>query len=239
MQEKDSIFLDREELLAAVRDDFRQYGPQPPLFLELCRLVFGPGAAVARDRHGEEIWLEVPGRIRRRRVDPATLGTMLCEELERAAPPIETLAAVASRVFRAPARPETNPKTGVEGVRLETGMEDFSCRRCGDCCQRLGHRIECVPEDVARWEALGRTDILEWVKAHRGKDGSVSYSVWIHPGTSRYAERCPWLEKRPDSRGQRCRIHDVKPAVCREYPGSRKHAVLTGCTGFGKKSRSG
>jgi Fe-S-cluster containining protein len=234
MPQKDSIFLDREELLAAIRDDFRQYGPQLPLFLELCPVVFGRSAVAARERSGERVWLEVPGKIRRCRIDPETLGRMLCDEMERAATPLETLAAVASRVFRAPALPVVNPETGVSGIRLETGMEGFACCQCGDCCERLGYHIECGPEDVHRWEALGRNDILEWVKVHHGRDGGVSYSVWTHPGTSRYADRCPWLERDPDSRRHRCRIHDVKPAVCREYPGSRKHAVMTGCRGFEK-----
>jgi len=29
-----------------------------------------------------------------------------------------------------------------------------------------------------------------------------------------------------------CRIHDVKPEHCRNYPKSRKHAQKTGCKGF-------
>lgn len=235
MPQKDSIFLDREELLAAIRDDFRQYGPQLPLFLELCHVVFGPDAVVVRDRHGDGVWLELPGMIRRHRLDPVALGRRICEELERSETAPETLAAVARRVFRAPARPERDPETGRYGIRLETGMEGFACRQCGACCQRLGHRIDCGPEDVSRWEALGRGDVLEWVKVRRTGDGDVSVSAWIHPGTSRYAERCPWLEKAAVSGRRRCRIHDVKPAVCRDYPGSRKHAVMTGCIGFETK----
>ena len=29
-----------------------------------------------------------------------------------------------------------------------------------------------------------------------------------------------------------CTIQDVKPGICRQYPSSRKHAVMTGCPGF-------
>jgi Fe-S-cluster containining protein len=47
-------------------------------------------------------------------------------------------------------------------------------------------------------------------------------------------EVCPWLTKIPTQNRWECQIHGVRPAVCRQYPGSRKHAEITGCPGFRK-----
>jgi Fe-S-cluster containining protein len=35
----------------------------------------------------------------------------------------------------------------------------------------------------------------------------------------------------PDRNRYRCTIHDIRPTICRQYPGSRKHARMTGCRG--------
>jgi Fe-S-cluster containining protein len=46
-------------------------------------------------------------------------------------------------------------------------------------------------------------------------------------------EQCPWIFPEPDGRTT-CTIHELKPALCRDFPGSGKHARLTGCPGMGK-----
>ncbi|OQY08333.1 MAG: hypothetical protein B6I22_00910 [Desulfobacteraceae bacterium 4572_123] len=45
---------------------------------------------------------------------------------------------------------------------------------------------------------------------------------------------CPFLKKIPSENRRLCAIHDIKPAICRQYPVSRKHALITGCPGFDK-----
>jgi Fe-S-cluster containining protein len=54
----------------------------------------------------------------------------------------------------------------------------------------------------------------------------------MKPGTREFAEACPFLQQKPAENRWICRIHNVKPQICRNYPVSRKHAVMTGCSGF-------
>lgn len=78
----------------------------------------------------------------------------------------------------------------------------------------------------------GRYDILEWVNSiYLGEDHYI-HDIWISPKTGDDVERCPWLRKLPKQDKYICRIHDVKPEHCRNYPKSREHAEKTGCRGF-------
>ena len=116
-------------------------------------------------------------------------------------------------------------------VWVDTGMADFTCLRCGHCCRTLDYRDGCSVDDYRRWQALGREDILAWVGVV-GQEGRIkAVRIWMEPGTNRYAEVCPWLGKTKDPKRFRCTIHEVRPMICRQYPGSRKHARMTGCRG--------
>ncbi len=112
--------------------------------------------------------------------------------------------------------------------------DGFQCRQCGHCCLNLTDAIAtcATGEDIRRWEAAGREDILAWVDSIAVGDECI-YDIWINPETGDDVSRCPWLRK---VRGQDrfvCRIHDLKPDHCRAYPKSRHHAEETGCPGFG------
>ena len=110
----------------------------------------------------------------------------------------------------------------------------FKCKQCGNCCLNLSGAIDAcaTEEDVRRWEENARFDILEWVEAiHLGEDHCV-YDIWINPRTGDDVPRCPWLRKLPKKDRYICRIHDMKPEHCRNYPLSLKHAEKTGCKGF-------
>jgi len=110
--------------------------------------------------------------------------------------------------------------------------DGFNCRQCGNCCLNLNAFYSCASEaDVRRWEREGRVDILEWVDPIEFGDQCV-YDIWIDPRTGDDVSRCPWLRKLPGRDKYVCRIHDVKPDLCRNYPKSRKHAEDTGCPGF-------
>jgi len=76
---------------------------------------------------------------------------------------------------------------------------------------------------MVRWEKEGRWDILDYI---------VVTDLWISPRTSADVMRCPWLRKISGKEKYRCRIHDTKPRHCRDYPKSKKHALMTGCKGF-------
>ncbi|WP_243545421.1 hypothetical protein [Pseudodesulfovibrio tunisiensis] len=43
------------------------------------------------------------------------------------------------------------------------------------------------------------------------------------------AETLPLATPRSKDGRRVCSIHDYKPEICRQYPGSRKHAAMTGC----------
>ena len=87
-------------------------------------------------------------------------------------------------------------------------------------------------EDIKLWESKGRDDILDWVAPILLGENQFIYDIWISPVTGEDVQRCPWLRKLPDREKYVCRIHDMKPQHCRDYPKSRKHAEETGCRGF-------
>ena len=110
----------------------------------------------------------------------------------------------------------------------------FLCKPCGNCCLNLEDTYSCCVDqsDIDMWMTKGRTDILDWVDPIDMGHGKKIYDVWINPQTGEDVIRCPWLRKLPKKNEYSCRIHDVKPRVCREYPKTEKHAKETGCKGF-------
>ena len=216
----------------AIRTDFSQYGPQKLLFLELCKLVLGKDTIVRKDQEGEGVWIAAHPGQRMKSLNFRELGDYLIKALESRPPSIELLTAVCQRVFRTRVYPGHDKSGKQVGVRVETGMEDFNCRQCGRCCQILKYHDGCTVENYRNWERLGRTDIMEWVNPITQNGEIVSCRIWVRPGTHHYAEVCPWLRKIPDRNRYECRIHDVRPEICRQYPGTKKHAEMTGCIGF-------
>jgi Fe-S-cluster containining protein len=41
--------------------------------------------------------------------------------------------------------------------------------------------------------------------------------------------RCPWLRKLPKKERYKCRIHDVRPEICRGYPVDIDQMISDGC----------
>ena len=230
MRASDALFLTVPQALEAIARDFRQYPPQTVLFLNLAPLVTAGDMMVSRDDRRSGLWLQERGR-RRRLLKPAQLGRLLVERLAVAPPNLETLAAVCAAVFGTEAR--AGRRDNREGVWVDTGMRRFTCRQCGDCCRSLDYHDGLTVKDVRYWQRLGRADILDWVRIYRQADRPTAYRIWVPPGSNRPAATCPWLEEKGGQGLFTCRIHAVKPGICRQYPGSRKHARLTGCPGFG------
>ncbi len=124
---------------------------------------------------------------------------------------------------------------GKEGIWVETEMEKFRCTRCGHCCLKL-HDAYCTSvdmEEVRRWRKEKRWDILEWVDIMRVGGEELFADIWFSPTTGEETTRCPWLRKLPNKNIYKCRIHETKPSHCRNFPKSKKHALTTGCRGFG------
>jgi Fe-S-cluster containining protein len=88
-------------------------------------------------------------------------------------------------------------------------------------------------DDIKMWEKAGRFDILEWICYLPTRKNPFIYDIWFNPKTgNEVLMRCPWLRKLPKRDKYICRIHDVKPRHCKEYPKSKKHAAETSCKGF-------
>ena len=102
----------------------------------------------------------------------------------------------------------------------------------------LDYHNDVTAGDVARWQQADRTDIMDWVGVFRKNGQNTIYRIWMKPGTREFAETCPFLQKKPHKNQWFCQIHDAKPQICRQYPVSKKHALMTGCPGFEPKIKS-
>ena len=140
----------------------------------------------------------------------------------------EDIALVYTKVLWVNSYVGTELKGGELGLWVETEMETFNCKQCGHCCMNLSGAYYnfVLDEDVDRWELEGRYDILKFVD-----QSSFCNDIWINQETGEELGRCPWLKKLPDKK-YICRIHHTKPAHCRNYPHSKRHALTTGCKGF-------
>ena len=236
--EKDTIFLTTREAIQAIVTDFRQYDPQIILFSNILPLLTDGRIHLKREPGKNGAWVNRQGKPAMKWLNGPELVSYMCEVVTQVRwhPPL--LATVCSRVFRTRASPETDGDTQKPGVCLETNMEDFNCRLCGACCRFLEYRNEITSGDVARWRAAGRKDILKWVNEIRLKNHTSSFRAWVSPITGEQTRGCPFLrEESPNGRWV-CSIHDVKPAICRQFPLSRKHAIMSGCRGFKKEKEA-
>lgn len=231
-RQKHTIFLTRPEALDAVCRDLRQYPPQPLLLRALAPLILGEDRVLSWGRGEGGLLIMAPGRRKPRLLPQDEVVEYLCAELRANPPSIDVLSRVCGCVFHEKARPRREEASGRHGIRLDTGMEDFQCRRCGRCCRNLDYHGELTDADYRLWQRLGRADILEHVKIIRKNGEIVAYRIWGDPVTGKIMDGCPWLERVPEKGGYQCLIHDVRPGICRQYPGSRKHGRMTGCPGF-------
>jgi len=230
--ENESLFLTSEQVLKAVCLDFRGYGPQPMLFCEVLRAIFGDDVAYRRETGKDGLWISMAGQHRMRWLEGVELIEFMCKAVTEARLTEDVLASICRRVFQTPCQPETC--AGLSGIRVQMDMESFSCHQCGRCCSQLDYHDGITAEDMKRLKELGREDVLKWVGVSKTSAGQTGYRMWLRPGTNAYAHPCPFLKQGPTNEQRLCAIHDVKPQICRNYPVSRKHALMTGCPGFVK-----
>ena len=235
MPDKQIILLTMEQALDAVCYDFQQYEPQILLFCEIIRLISDGKLVIRGDTQKRGAWVSTPGRTNMRWLDGSDLVRHMCQTLGETNWTPGLLAAVCRRVFQTKAEAVADPENGRWGIRIHTGMEDFRCRQCGQCCRTLDYHDQLTAEDVASWQACQQTEILDWVGVFRGEGGQAVYRMWVKPGTTQLVETCPFLHQVASQNRWECRIHQVKPGICRNYPVSRKHALMTGCPGFGTR----
>jgi Fe-S-cluster containining protein len=226
---RDRIFLTPEKAVAAIRRDFHQYPPQALLFSRLYPMLMGPESSARIADQG--IWIHRKKDKSPHLAQVSEVMAELLHALENTDVGLDLLAKICTRIFRTRAYP--GEEGGRPGVWIETGMEGFSCRLCGRCCRRLDFRSECTPADYAVWKAAGRTDIMRCAAPVEIEGKVTGYNIWVRPGTRQFSDTCPWLVRGDSPDRWVCGIQEIKPAICRQYPGSRKHAEITGCPGFG------
>jgi Fe-S-cluster containining protein len=95
-------------------------------------------------------------------------------------------------------------------VCLNSQERRKGCMACGVCCERYGGYLHASKADLKRWQRLGRDDLLAMVNSFGW--------IWIDPQDGRRGAPCPFLQ-RIEEQVVRCGIHDIKPDMCRAYPG--------------------
>ena len=218
-------FLTLAQAIDAVAADFGQYDPQPELFRKISTLILGSDFKICILNGSERAWIRRNNDQPFELVNDTALGFYLIHVLETIKIDSANMAQICTLVFETPAIP--GDLEGEPGVWIENQMNDFVCKRCGNCCRNLENA--CAREDLQLWESLGRIDILSWVKKKQLDNGQVQYRAWIDPQTGQPADSCPFLGQHPDTDLFYCTIHAIKPLVCREYPYTKKHAKKTGC----------
>jgi Fe-S-cluster containining protein len=109
----------------------------------------------------------------------------------------------------------------------------FHCQQCGRCCELIGieYHISLTPEDIDRWIAEGRDDILKYVDPAAFSDKDVMFIFFpVAPDTGQELQGpCPFLKRLPEQDMAICQIHATKPACCRAFPISWKEAAGIEC----------
>ena len=232
MNKKETIFLSPRQALDAVCMDFRRYEPQAMLFSEILRVISNGNAVIKQDREKEGRWVAAGPGSKMVWLDGPALSECVCRALNEQKLELDVIVSVCARVFQTRAFLGKDPDSGQAGIHIETGMEGFSCRQCGNCCKFLDYHDALTAADMKLWERMGRNDILDYVRGGHKHIGEPRYRIWVDPETGKIVDQCPFLKNLPDENHWICRIHDVKPRICREYPVSRKHGIMTGCPGF-------
>jgi Fe-S-cluster containining protein len=232
MPDKDRLFLSIDEALEAVRIAFANYPFQWNLFAVIWPMVFGDGAYILKDDHTSVIWAKIPGKPKLIPSSENELKRWIADRLKQSPTDPQHLARICALVFGASVKAGSGPEPDRSpGVWIDTDMGGFVCVQCGHCCRTLNYHDGCTLADYKHWQDLGRTDILDWVGIVRHAGRVTACRIWMMPGTNQYAPTCPWLKKLPDRDRYACTIYSIRPTICRQYPGSRKHARMTGCRG--------
>lgn len=108
-------------------------------------------------------------------------------------------------------------------------MEDpavFVCRRCGQCCKESWEIAVDFEKDLLGWIHERRFEILKHVvlnpKFLINPERYGNRPQWMIDGGhvlfGEANQRCPFLIDSTEDCQAGCRIHDVRPQVCRRFP---------------------
>lgn len=227
---KNWTFLTQTQALDAIALDFTEYGPQPDLFTSIAPVILGNRCNVIHQGKHAGVWI-LQGKEFVRVADK-DLGFYLIHVLETDPPDVKTLAEICAKIFQTPSCPGFSRTNNMAGIWIHSQMDAFVCRQCGECCRSLAYENNCTESDYRFWQSLGRRDILAWVQKESRAGKHNRYRIWVDPDNGETAKACPWLSPCPDGNRFSCTIQKVKPQICRQYPYTRKHAIMTGCKGI-------
>ncbi len=77
-------------------------------------------------------------------------------------------------------------------------------------------------KDLDVW-TLEKPEVLNYIYSEDMPD------MWLSPITGDELHRCPWLKKYPNRGQYYCRINEVRPGVCRNYPVNVEQMISDGC----------
>jgi len=99
-------------------------------------------------------------------------------------------------------------------------LSEHRCVQCGTCCRGP---IPVTNDDLLRWAAQGRYDILFHI---------LPAERIIEPLARNERQTCRYLVPLPEQGICACRIYDTRPAVCTSFPSSVENASRAGCHGL-------
>jgi len=231
VDEQNWIFLTRTQAIDAIKLDFLQYGPQPRLCRELCPLIPNCRVKIIKQGKNTGAWINSGQNNQLLELDDTDLCQYVSKALETVEYPLTVLSDICSLVFETRACKGEGTGKNRRGIWIKHNMDRFACSQCGNCCRNLGYETECTKEDYDKWQDSGQKDILDRVMVITSPETPDQYRIWMDPVTRTLDPTCPWLSPAPQKDRFFCQIQENKPAICREYPFTRKHAVMTECQG--------
>jgi hypothetical protein len=192
------IFLTHAQAKSAIVADLKQYAPQKDLFRNLSTILLNKHTVIDTG-DGDGVWIETGKLGKMRKIPWETLRRHLCEAVDALPQDLPFMARLLSRVFDGKARVGTDETGRRDGVWLETGMDDFNCRRCGQCCRSLDYHEQCSVADVRKWRLAGRTDLIARARPVRLGGRIDHFRIWTSLTEKRPGKPAPGSN--PTARG--------------------------------------
>lgn len=230
MRPKEIKTITIKDAINEIYGDFVVFNTQYDLFIKVFTFIvkgkawIGMGALTSNWPEQKGVWFQPYKSNKKSFFPPFNLPDIIQRAFAENPIPIKDVIHLYKKVMKIKAFPGTNPGE----ILVETEMEKFKCKQCGNCCLNLpdAYCTRVTPEDYQRWEKERRKNIIKYIQYGE---------LWYSPKTGIELDRCPWLRKKPNKNKYQCLIHTTKPTHCQLYPLYKKHALITGCKGFNNR----